>query len=234
MRTGTGKTIDAYVRDGVNKTGYAAYENGGFTYYTTEPSAYTKSEDGIALIDGYAYVVSNAAGRDLSNEAARAQKTVDIVRGTEISATDGNANAYEMFTNTNDITVTAPKDMTVVAVIDKTVSGRQKENDNEYYAFGANRTSGEADSKTLRVNYAYKNGTTTAYRALDVPQVASGATVTLSVDPRVSMTRGTGVGYYTYEDERVVFGNTDDITKDFVSAVSGKTASVKDSAVYTF
>ena len=231
-----GGTLDAYVSDVMDTRKNGSLS--GETYYTMDPSAFTKSEDGVAKVDGTKYFVSS---HDQLNElqyvgGANAEKSVDILRGTEVKATDGNDLAYDTFENENDLTVTAPADMSLVKADQDNVTGRYQWNTKEWRAFGSKRHSGR-DMSEQEYAFPYKKrGTTKTNNNIYVAQVASGSTMTVYVDPRVKVTKADDLGFFetdVFEAQKgndivgsdwqaVTFGDVANVTKKFVSSVKSQ------------
>ena len=237
----TGKYLDAYLNN-FSKDGDRVK---GITYYTADPSSFTKSEDGVAAIDGAKYVVSDhkQAASELTYAAnGFASKSVAILRGTEVKATAGNDYAYETFEKTKDLDVTAPADMSIVKATSDNVTGRYQWTENEWRAYGVNR-SGVRNGDTAVYVFPYKKKDETATnKNIDVAQVASGATMTVYVDPRVKITKADKLGYFETDVldttdagalkaagnivgadwQKVTFGEAAPATKEFVSTVKAQ------------
>ena len=249
-----GATLDAYYADSdprktkafvdrTNKDSVRYYNNifaYGETYYTMDPSAFTKSEDGIAKVDGTKYFVSYAANNELTRVAGpHASKSVDILRGTEVKASAGNDYAYDTFAKiSTDLTVTAPADMSLVKETADTVVGRYQDVEYGWRAFGKLRHSGQADLENVYA-FPYKDPETKrTTENIYVAQVASGSVMSVYVDPRVKITKADNLGYFETDVfkaqdnaannivgadwQKVTFGDVDDVTKAFVSSVTGQ------------
>ena len=213
--------IGAYPKDELELTSGTKYSH-GMTYYTMDPTKFTNPSDGLALIDGNEYVVDGSTTGntgELEAESREAAKTIQILRGTGASASAGNKNAYNVFSNSNGITVTGPVDESIVAVSSDYVYGKNKGTYTEYRVFGAGRYSDATEDLSVANP---KKDSQLVSTGLDVAQVASGTAIDLGViDSKVAVTKADGVGYYTVDDgtvnERNVFGATKEVTESFIN-----------------
>ncbi|MEE3481808.1 MAG: hypothetical protein VZQ80_07465, partial [Lachnospiraceae bacterium] len=197
----------------ISKTGSASDKQDtdkifGLTYFTSDPSAYTTGM--LAAIDGNKYVLGSGEIAAVTEKSAK--KSVKVLRG---SSATGNRTSNDTFPVATGVTVSGPADESVVVETATTVQGNTTTVTNSAIVFGT--------SESISGTYAKPAGTVSK-RNVNVAQVAQGATVAFTADNGVSVSRGSGVGYYSYPSSttqtKYTFGPTTVITNDFKNFVA--------------
>ncbi len=153
----------------------------------------------VAAIDSNKYVLGTNKLKAVTKESAKT--SVKVIRGNAYTSADGNKNSTDTFTVNSGVTVSGPADESVVVV------------------FGT--------SESISGTYAKPTGIESK-RNVNVAQVAQGATVDLTAADEVTVSRGSGVGYYSYPssttETKYSFGPTTVITNAFKNFVAPHTA----------
>ncbi len=189
----------------------------GLTYFTADPSAYTKGTT-VAAIDGNKYVLGAKKLQSVSKDSAKT--SVKVIRGNGYTSADGNKNSVDTFTVANGVTVSGPADESVVENVETNVTGNTTTVAKAVQVFGTGKTVDATDFT--------KPAGTVSKRNVNVAQVAQGATVDLTAADEVTVSRGSGVGYYSYPssttETKYSFGPTTVITNAFRNFVAPHTA----------
>ncbi len=187
----------------------------GLTYFTADPSAYTTGT--VAAIDSNKYVLGTNKLKAVTKESAKT--SVKVIRGNAYTSADGNKNSTDTFTVNSGVTVSGPADESVVVETVTTVQGNTTTVSNSAIVFGT--------SESISGTYAKPTGIESK-RNVNVAQVAQGATVDLTAADEVTVSRGSGVGYYSYPssttETKYSFGPTTVITNAFKNFVAPHTA----------
>lgn len=187
----------------------------GLTYFTSDPSAYTTGT--LAAIDGAKYVLGNAELAKVSEHSAKS--SVKVIRGSVYN--NGNKDSYDKFTVANGVTISAPADESVVENVQTDVTGNTTTVKKIVQVYGT--------GKAVDAAFAKPSGTVSK-RNVNVAQVAQGATVAFTAANEVTVSRGSGVGYYSYTNTTdsaktdYVFGATTVITNAFKNYVAPHTS----------
>lgn len=188
----------------------------GLTYFTADPSAYTTGT--VAAIDSNKYVLGTNKLKAVTKESAKT--SVKVIRGNAYTSADGNKNSTDTFTVNSGVTVSGPADETVVENIATDVQGNTTTVTKAVQVFG---TAKAADATDFT-----KPSGTVSKRNVNVAQVAQGATVDFTSANEVTVSRGSGVGYYSYPssttETKYSFGPTTVITNAFRNFVAPHTS----------
>lgn len=189
----------------------------GLTYFTADPSAYTTGT--VAAIDSNKYVLGTNKLKAVTKESAKT--SVKVIRGNAYTSADGNKNSTDTFTVNSGVTVSGPADETVVVEnIATDVQGNTTTVTKAVQVFG---TAKAADATDFT-----KPSGTVSKRNVNVAQVAQGATVDFTSANEVTVSRGSGVGYYSYPssttETKYSFGPTTVITNAFRNFVAPHTS----------
>ena len=185
----------------------------GITYFTSDPSPYSSGL--VACLDGTKYILGLNRLKDVAKTAAKAK--IQILRGSSFSSTSGNLTSYDAFTAGN-VSVTGPSDEAVVENKYVTRLGANTETLNYVQVFG---TKHGPDNET----FTYPTGEV-ASRTINVAQLAQGSTLTFEAVTGVPVTKGSGVGYYSYASTDNLgmtsyhFGSPSEITAEFTDYVA--------------
>ena len=187
----------------------------GLTYFTSDPSAYFSGT--VAVIDGNKYVLGADELKAVSRNTAKT--SVKVIRGKNYSSASGNRTSKDTFPVAAGVTVSGPADESVVIETVTTVQGNTTTVSNSAIVFGT--------SESISGTYAKPTGIESK-RNVNVAQVAQGATVDLTAADEVTVSRGSGVGYYSYPssttETKYSFGPTTVITNAFKNFVAPHTA----------
>lgn len=189
----------------------------GLTYFTADPSAYTKGTT-VAAIDGNKYVLGAKKLQSVSKDSAKT--SVKVIRGNGYTSADGNKNSVDTFTVANGVTVSGPADESVVENVETNVTDNTTTVAKAVQVFGT--------AKTVDATGFTKPAGTVSKRNVNVAQVAQGATVDFTSANEVTVSRGSGVGYYSYPssttETKYSFGPTTVITNAFRNFVAPHTS----------
>lgn len=189
----------------------------GLTYFTSDPSAYFSGT--VAAIDGNKYVLGADELKAVSQNSAK--KSVKVIRGNGYSSASGNRTSKDTFPVATGVNVSGPADESVVVETATTVQGNTTTVTNSAIVFGT--------SESISGTYAKPTGIVSK-RNVNVAQVAQGATVGFTAANEVTVSRGSGVGYYSYTNTSdsaktdYVFGPTTVITNAFKNYVAPHTS----------
>ena len=187
----------------------------GLTYFTSDPSAYFSGT--VAVIDGNKYVLGADELKAVSRNTAKT--SVKVIRGKTYSSASGNRTSKDTFPVAAGVTVSGPADESVVIETVTTVQGNTTTVSNSAIVFGT--------SESISGTYAKPTGIESK-RNVNVAQVAQGATVDFTSANEVTVSRGSGVGYYSYPssttETKYSFGPTTVITNAFRNFVAPHTS----------
>ena len=210
---------------------YTVADNWDGSYYNFDITDYVKNTNAYAVIDGGKYRTV-AADADLLNDVQPA-KSLKIAQTAEYTKKDGNKKASFNLSYLNpDVTIEAPKDLTVVRETVTSVSGNSKSYNVKAAFFGNSKIAkpGEDDAHP-EIGDTQVNDPVAAV-GINVLQVAEGLDKTFTLvgaDSKAGVDRVSGVGYYrtatkgTTGEYDYTFGTTDVVSKEFVDNAQGTT-----------